>query len=123
MNDFKEMLKEAFVGEEPYDPAPSRAVLEDSLRHFESRDRMTRILMWVAVSFMSLLVGWSVWSFVRAGEDAGVRELLLYSTAFLFGCQGIAWSKMLLFTSQLDFRILKELKRVQLSLLGDASKS
>lgn len=116
MNDFTEMLKEAFVGEEPYDPSPARADLESAMRRFERRDRTLRYLLWFAVAFMTAVLAWAAWSFWRAGSEASTRELLLYAVLFLWGSQGVGWAKMLLLTTQKHLSILKELKRVQLAL-------
>ncbi len=116
MNEFKEMLKEAFVGEEPYDPSPGREALLASLRKLEGRDRTLRWMMWFAVTFMMAVAVWAGWSFFQA-EESDVRELVLYATLFAFACQGIGWAKMFLFTTQKDLSVLKELKRVQMMML------
>ena len=121
MNEFTEMLKEAFLGEEPYDPAPERAAMEQALRSLEARERMLRYMMWFAAVFMTGLCVWSAWSFFTAGVEASTKALVLYATTFLFASQGVGWAKMFLFTTQKHFQMLKELKRVQLALHGRES--
>ncbi len=37
MNEFAEMLKEAFVGEEPFDARPGREALQASIRKYDAR--------------------------------------------------------------------------------------
>ena len=114
MNEFKQMIKEAFVGEEAYDPAQGREALVDSIRRFESRDRTLRWMMWFAVTFMTVLSVWAAWQFWASDPDASAKSLILYAVIFLWGCQGIGWAKMFLFSSQLGFSLMKELKRLRL---------
>ena len=116
MNEFKEMLKEAFLGEQPYDPTPGREVLLSSLRQLEARERTLRWMLWFAVGFMSLVAFGAGWFFWKATEDTSVKDLILLATSFLFACQAIGWAKMFLFTTQKDLSVLKELKRVQMML-------
>ena len=68
MNQFQEMLKEAFMGEEPFDASPGRAALEASIRKFEQRDRTLRYMIWFAVIFMSAVCGWAAWSFFSSDD-------------------------------------------------------
>ena len=117
MNEFKEMIKEAFLGEEPYDPSPGRAAIEESIHKFERRDRTMRFLMWFVVAFWGLIGTWAAWSFWHADSATSTKMLLLYTAAFLFAAQAIGWAKMFLFSIQKDLSVLKELKRVQLTLL------
>jgi len=117
MNDFTELLKEAFVGEEPYDPHPARADVQAALHRFESRDRTLRYMMWFAVAFMTAVAAWSAWRFFASGDEATTRELILYAALFLWANVGVGWAKMFLFTTQKHLSILKELKRVQLLIL------
>jgi hypothetical protein len=116
VSEFTNLLKEAFAGQEPYDPAPGRAALEEAIRGFARRERLVRGLMWFAVAAAAALCAWSAWRFLAAGDDAGPKRLLLYATLFLFGGQAIGWAKMFLFTNQQNLAIQTELKRVQLQL-------
>lgn len=120
MNEFKALLREAFLGEEPFDPAPGRAALLASARSLEDRERVLRRLMWLAVTLMTAVAAWGAWSFFTAGDGASVKRLVLAATAFLFGVQGVGTLKMSLFSLQKDLSVLKELKRVQLMLLERA---
>ena len=117
MSDFTEMIKEAFVGEEPYDPTPGRAAIEESIRKFERRDRTLRFLMWFVVTFMVAVGIWAAWQFWHADAGESTKMLLLYAVAFLFAGQAVGWAKMFLFSMQKDLSVLKELKRLQLIML------
>ncbi len=119
MNEFTEMIKEAFVGEAPYDPSPGREALQTSIRRFERRDRTLRFMMWFAVTFMSVVAVWSGWSFWKSGPEESTKMLILYATVFLWASYGIGWAKMFLFSMQKNLSMLKELKRVQLTWLED----
>lgn len=114
MNDFQEMIREAFAGEKPYDPSPDRGALEAAIRSFERRDRIMRLLMWFAVTAMTVLAVWSGWSFAVADDATSVKTLILYATVFLWASFGIGLAKLMLFTTQRGFSIMKELKRAQL---------
>lgn len=118
MNQFQEMLKEAFMGEEPFDASPGRAALEASIRKFEQRDRTLRYMIWFAVIFMSAVCGWAAWSFFSS-DDASAKSLILYATLFLFASQAIGWAKMFLFSTQQSFSLQKELRRAQLTWLEE----
>ena len=117
MNEFKEILKEAFVGEEPYDPSPDRGRLQAAIRAFEARDRILRWMLWFAVTFMSVVAVWAAWSFASADAETSTKSLVLYATAFLFASTCVGYAKLMLFTAQRGFSIMKELKRTQLTLL------
>lgn len=119
MSEFTEIIKEAFLGEEPFDPSPGRAKLEESIRSFESRERTLRYLLWFAVLFMTAVSVASAWAFLASGPDTSTKELILYAALFLFAGQSIGWSKMFLFSTQKTLGVMKELKRVQLMLVRD----
>jgi hypothetical protein len=119
MSEFSEMIREAFVGEEPYDPSPGRAALEASIRKYERRHRTVRLLSWFMVTAMSVLFFFAGWKFLSAGEDASTKELVLWATLFLWGNAGVAFGKMYLFTTLSDIGLMKELKRTQLMLVDD----
>lgn len=118
MSEFTEIIKEAFLGEEPYDPRPGRAQLEESIRKFEARERTLRYLLWFAVTFMTAVSIGSAWAFLTSEPDTSTKRLILYGVLFLFACQSIGWSKMFLFSSQKALSVMKELKRIQLMLAG-----
>lgn len=122
MSEFTEMIKEAFLGEEPYDPSPGRAELEASIRRFEARDRTLRFMMWFAVTFMTVVCVWAAWSFFAAAPETSTKKLILYAVLFLWGSEGIGWSKMFLFSTQKSLGVMKELKRVQLMLSERAER-
>lgn len=119
MNDFQDMIKEAFVGEEPYRGGQDSTELRASIRKFEVQDRLLRIGLWGSVLAMSALCYWSGLRFWQAPQDASPKQLILYATLFLVSIQCIGWTKMFLFNNQKSFSILKELKRVQLLLLEE----
>jgi hypothetical protein len=118
---FAHMLREAFAGPEPFDPAPGRAALKAALREFERRDRVLRVLTWGTVLFMTLLAGWAAWSFAHAPADADAKRLLLYAVVFLFATAGIGFGKLWLFTAQSQLALQRDLKRLELTLLQPGS--
>ncbi len=117
MSQFQEMLKEAFLGAEPFDPSPGREALEASIRKFEQRDRTLRRMLWFAVLFMSVLCYWAGWRLLTAEPEVSTKSLIVYATLFLFATQAIGWAKLFLFSTQQSLSLQKELKRTQLFLL------
>ena len=117
MNQFSEMIKEAFMGEEPYDPSPGRVALEEAIKKFESRDRVVRFMAWFAVAFMSAVMFWSIWMLWKADSETETKMLIVYAVVFLWSSAGVGFGKMFLFSLQSNLSIMKELKRVQLALL------
>jgi hypothetical protein len=119
MSEFHEMIKEAFVGEEPWDPTPGREALEAAIAKFERRDRALRWMSWLSVAFMGAVCVAAAWGFLAADEGASTKRLILYATLFLFAGQGVGWSKMFLFTTQQSFSIQKELRRARIAWLEE----
>jgi len=115
MNEFTRMIQEAFVGAEPFDPAPGSAALREALLRFERRDRVVRTLSWFMVAVMTGASVWAAWGFWTAGPEASTRTLIAYATLFLCGFGGIGFGKMFLLEQQANFNVLCELKRMQLS--------
>tara|TARA_R110002126_G_scaffold4409_19_gene23236 strand:+ start:6806 stop:7174 length:369 start_codon:yes stop_codon:yes gene_type:complete len=115
MNEFQSMLREAFLGEEPFDPKPGHVDLEAAIQRFDKRERVLRCLMWLGVTLMTGVCVWSAWRFLRADEAASTKSLILYATVFLFGAQAVGTSKFFLFTSQQSFSLQKALLRAQLT--------
>ena len=73
VNEFSEMLKEAFVGEEPFDPQPARAALQGSIDKFDRRMRTVRHMAWFGVTFMGAVMVFAAVMFFRAPETASAR--------------------------------------------------
>jgi len=119
MNDFQEMIREAFVGEEPYVPGQDRAMIQASIRKFEGQDRMVRWLLWFSVLLMTGIFIWSTLRFYAAEPDATPKQLILDAILILSSMQCIGWAKMFIFSNQKNVSILKELKRTQLMLLEE----
>ena len=117
MSEFSEMLKEAFVGEEPFDPQPGREALDASVKKFDRRMRTVQVMVWLAVTFMGVVCVWSAVAFFRARDDGG-SALVLYAVVFLWAQAGIGFLKMWLIVMQNHIRTMKELKRVQMMLLA-----
>ncbi len=115
MNEFTEMIKEAFVGDEPFDPSPGREALQASVDKFERRDRVVRFMSWFAVAFMGAVAFWAGWSFWKSEST---KMLILYATIFLWAMIGIGWAKMFLFQMQSSIALMKEIKRSQLMWVG-----
>ena len=116
MNEFTEMIREAFLGEEAYDPTPGREALEESIRRFESRDRVVRLLSWFMVTAMSVVMFWAAWRFWKTDAQSS-KALVGYATLVLAASGGVGFGKMFLFNVQSDLKVMKEIKRTQLMLL------
>ena len=116
MSEFADMIKEAFVGEEPYDPAPGRRDLEASIRKFDSRDRTMRFLTWFAVTFMGVVFFVAGWKFWTADAETSTKSLILYATISLWAMIGIGFMKSMLFNIQASLGLRKDIKRLQLTL-------
>lgn len=115
MNEFKEMIKEAFLGEEVFDASPGRAALEASVEKYDRRERVARFMAWFTVSFMSIVFLWAAWSFWQAGSEASTKQLILYASVALWGMIGIGSGKLFLLHMQTHISLMKELKRMQLT--------
>ena len=117
MSEFTDLIKEAFVGEEPYDPKPGREDLEAAIRKFENRDRTMRFLTWFAVTFQSAVLVFSIWKFWTADEaTTSPKTLIIYATLSVWAMIAIGFMKTSLFTTQLGLGLRKDLKRLQLQL-------
>jgi hypothetical protein len=111
------MLKEAFVGEAPFESHPPRAVLEASIRKFERRMRAVRYMSWFAVAFGGVVIIAALARFFQLPPDASVKTLLIYAVAFLWGLGIVGMSKMWLLMMINDIGVRKEVKRIQLMLI------
>lgn len=119
MSEFKELLKEAFAGAEPFDEHPGQDDLRQAVSRFEQRDLIVRILGWTAVTLATAAVVWSVYAFFTAPDDASARTLLVPAVVFIWGMSAIGWMKGFIFIMQNHLASMKELKRIQL-LLAEA---
>jgi len=117
MSQFGELLKEAFVDTEPFDPNPDKEAVEASVRKFTRRMKTIRWMAIVAVSFMTAVFVWAAVSFVSASVDTATKTLLLYFGAAMFGMVGIAFSKTWFALMLNHVALMKELKRIQLMML------
>ena len=117
MNEFAEILKEAFVGEAPFDPHPGREVLEASITKFDRRMRTVRFMTGFALTFMGAATVLGAVMFLRAPADAGAKEVIGWAGLFLWGMAATGFLKHWFAMMQNDIGIRKELKRTQLMLL------
>jgi hypothetical protein len=117
MKEFGEMLKEAFVGEEPFDPSPGRALLEASIDKFDRRMRTVRYMSWFGVVFMGAVMFYAVYSFFDAPPEAETKKLILWASLFLWSNIGVGMLKFFLMMMINDIGLRKELKRTQLMIL------
>ena len=122
MNEFAEMLKEAFVGEAPFESTPPRAAIEASIRKFEKRMRTVRFMAWFGAAFGGLVMLVALVRLIQLPPDTNFKTLLLYAVAFFWGLGITGMIKMWLFIMQNDIGMRKELKRVQLMLIDRDAK-
>jgi hypothetical protein len=117
MSEFAEILKEAFVGEAPFDPHPGEEVLRASIDKFDRRLRTVRFMTWFAVGFMGAAMALAVVMFLRAPPDASAKVLTAWAGLFLWAMAGIGFAKHWFAMMQNDIGLRKELKRTQLMIL------
>ena len=117
MSEFGDLLREALVGDEEFDPSPGREALEAAVVGYERRLRTIRFMAMFAVLFMGAVSAVSLVFLLRAPEGTGLRTLLIYALGFFFGMSGIGMSKLWFAMMMNQSAVLKEIKRVQLALL------
>jgi len=117
MNEFAEIIKEAFVGEAPFDPHPGEEALLASIDKFDRRMRTVRAMAVFAVSFMSAVAALAVVMFLRAPGDGGAKALIGWAGLFLWSMAVIGFAKHWFATMHNDIGLRKELKRTQLMIL------
>jgi small-conductance mechanosensitive channel len=117
MNEFGNMIKEAFLGLEAFDALPGKAEIQKSIEAFDRRERTMRVLTWVSVFLMAALLIGVVVSWFQAGADASTKELLTHLALFTFSLTGIGLMKIWFFVMQFQIATLRELKRTQMMVL------
>jgi len=122
VGEFGEMLKEAFVGEERFDPRPGREMLERSIDKFDRRMRTVRHMAWIGVLFPGAVMIAAAVQFFRAPEDASTKMLLLWAVLFLWGNMAVGMIKFWLAMMNNDIGLRKELKRTQLMVLEGSGR-
>ena len=118
MSDFGNLIKEAFVDAEPFDPDPGREALRSSVEKYTRRMRTVRVMTWgVAVPFMGAVMIWSMISLLGAPEETSASTLFLYGMLFVWSSTAIGFIKGWFAMMQNHILVMKELKRVQLMLV------
>lgn len=117
MSEFTEMIKEAFVGEEPFDARPGRDVLQASIRKLETRMRTVRFMTWFAVAFFSVVWIYCLVWLLRAPDTATTRQLVIYGVLMVWGFSGVGFGKFWFAMMHNDIGLRKEIKRTQLMML------
>ncbi len=118
MNDFKELIREALLGDEPYVPDVGREELERSVRKFEQRHKTARYLAWVGITMGSALTFFGAYSLWQADDQTSVKMLIVYGALIAFGSSQIAFMKQWVFRVQDHLSMMKEIKATQM-LLAD----
>ena len=85
MNEFAEMLKEAFVGEEPFDPRPGREAIQASIRKYDARMKTVRYMAIFAVTFMSVVCVYCFVWLLRAPDEMRVHARMIADRATAVG--------------------------------------
>ncbi len=117
MNEFAEMLKEAFVGEEPFDARPGREALQASIRKYDARMKTVRYMAIFAVTFMGVVgIYCFVW-LLRAPDETSTRVLIIYALVFGWALGAVGFSKGWFAMMHNDIGLRKELRRMQMMML------
>jgi hypothetical protein len=118
MKEFGDMLREALVGEEPYQPDPGREALERSVRKFEARAKTVRFLTWFTVTLATIVFVVGLVLLLRADESTSGRSLALYAVLTVGGFSLVGVSKMwFMGIMQNHIQVMRELKVTQMSVL------
>ena len=117
MNEFAQMLKEAFVGEEPFDARPGREALQASIRKYDARMKTVRYMAIFAVTFMSVVFFYCFIWLLRAPDDTSTRVLIIYAVIVGWAMGAIGFSKGWFAMMHNDIGLRKELRRIQMMML------
>ncbi len=117
MNEFAQMLKEAFVGEEPFDPRPGREALQASIRKYDARMKTVRYMAIFAVSFMGVVGVYCFIWLLRAPDETSTRVLIIYALVFGWALGAVGFCKGWFAMMQNDIGLRKELRRIQMMML------
>jgi hypothetical protein len=117
MSEFAQILKEAFVGDEPFRPETDRATAEASVRKFENRMRTFRRMTTLLVGGMFIVLVYCVVGFLRLPVDANVKTQLTYVGAFIWAGSGITIGKLWFAMMHNHVAVMKEMKRIELMML------
>ncbi len=120
MSEFGEMIKEALLGEESFDPSPGAEAVKAVLQKFDRRMWTVRVLSWFVVAFMFALAIVMIVFLLQAPADESPGLLLLYAVLAVFGMTGVGMAKGYWFLMQNHFALMKEVKRTQLLLIEKA---
>ena len=123
MNEFLELLKEAFYKAEPFEAHPQQKELQRSVVQFERRVKVVRWMTWLPVTFMGVVLTIVLVSFFRLGDDASTKTLLIHAVLFLFSMLAIGSQKVWMCIMHNHYATMKELKRVQMLLLDRSGVS
>ena len=115
MTDFREMLREALLEDEPYREEPGRETIERSVDAFRTRMRSVRLLGLVLVAGPGVLFVAGLYLFFGPGaEDDTTRILGALVGLFGMGCSGMG--KMWFHQMVSHVQGMKELKLARLDL-------
>ena len=124
IDEFTDLLKEAFVGEEPFDPSPGMEALQASVAKFERRMRTVRHMAWFAVTFMGGVMAWAAYSFFQATpDDTDLKTMLVYAVLFGMAFLAVGFIKGWFAMMSNDIGLRKELKRTQMMLLESRERA
>lgn len=118
MNEFAKMLKEAFVGEEPFDPRPGREALQASIRKYDARMKTVRYMAIFAVTVMGVVAVYCFVWLLRAPDDTSTRLLIIYALVFGWALGAVGFAKAWFAMMHNDIGLRKELRRVQMMMLA-----
>ncbi len=117
MSEFTDLLKEAFTGDEPFDPDQGREATLEAIDSIERRMRLVRWMVWFSVSLMFALTIWMVVLLLGAPAEVATNRRLFYLALLVLGMQGTWVGKNWFYNMQNHSRVMRELKRTQLMVL------
>ena len=117
MNEFSELLREAFRADETFDPDPGREALLAAIDGYERRMSLVRRMAWVGVTFFTAMTVWMVVLLWQEPNAPPTNRELFVAAMLIFSAQGIAFGKAWFYDMNNHIRLMKELKRTQLMTL------
>ena len=117
IREFKNMIREAMLGEEPFAPDPGRAALENAVRSYEDRMSMMRKVTWLLmVPFGAAVFGTGIWLLSQTDAETTTREWMIYGLMALFGYMIVGFGKLWFLLMQNHFSLMREVKAAQIQI-------
>lgn len=115
MSDFKDMLREALIEDEPYRAETGVEALEHSVQHYRARMRTVRFMGLMLVAGPGLFLVAGAWLYLRAAPLADDVQRLLFAMLALFGLTAVGMGKLWFHGMVAQVQLMRELKALQLA--------